>query len=82
MGDVGYNYSKRRPKKYHVKELATKKIFSRQKENNAIVKNVVDYIILQDNKKITVEYESHENINSEVDNRYLYGIDNISLDEK
>ena len=36
--------------------------------------------ILQDNRKLSVKYEAHENINSEVDDSYLYGIDNMSLD--
>ena len=55
---------------------------NRHQENNDVVQHVVNYIIFQQNKKLSVEDESHENINSKVDENYLYEIDDMSLDEK
>ena len=42
----------------------------------------MDEIILQKNIKLSVEEKARKNIDSEVDENYLYNIDNISLDEK
>ena len=55
---------------------------NRYQENNDVVQHVVNYIIFQQNKKLSVEDESHENIKSKVDENYLYEIDDMSLDEK
>ena len=55
---------------------------NRHQENNDVVQHVVNYIIFQQNKKLSVEDESHENIKSKVDENYLYEIDDMSLDEK
>ena len=41
----------------------------------------MDEIILQDNKKVSAEAESHEKINSEIDENNPYDIDNTSLDK-
>ena len=67
--DFGYKCSKRIPIKYHVKELENKKRLRQQKENNAVFQNADDYMILQYNKKLSVEYESYKNINYEVDKK-------------
>ena len=42
---------------------------------NAIFQNAVDDIIQQENKKFNVKYETHENIDDEVDKDDLYKID-------
>ena len=40
----------------------------------------MDDIILQYKNKVSAEYESHGNIDSEIDENGLYEIDNMSLD--
>ena len=57
------------------------KKFNKKKENNTIVYQAVDEIILQDNNELSVEYESHQKINSEINENDLYEIDKMSLDE-
>ena len=56
--------------------------FNKNQENNATVQHAFDKIILQDNEKLSAEDEAYENINSEIDENYLYKIDNMSLYEK
>ena len=82
MRDFGSKYSKRRPTKDHGQEPATKNNFNRKQENNGIVQHTFDDIILQDNKKLSMEEEAHEKIYSDADKSDLYEIDNMSLDEK
>ena len=55
--------------------------FNRQKENNAIVNNVVDEIILQENNKVSAEAEAHEKNEYYIDDNDLYHVDNMSLDD-
>ena len=57
-------------------------IFNRNKQKNDIVQHAVDEITLQENRKLSVEEKARENIDSEVEENYLYEIDNMSLDEK
>ena len=57
-------------------------IFNRNKQKNDIVQHAVDEITLQENRKLSVEEKARENTDSEVDENYLYEIDNMSLDEK
>ena len=45
----------------------TDKKLIRHQNNNAIVKHSAGEIIPQDNKRISVKYEAHENIGYEVD---------------
>ena len=80
LAGFGDKYSKIRPTKDHGHEPATKNKFNRQKEKNYIVNHAVDEIILQDNNKGSDEYESHENIDSKINENDLYDIDNMSLD--
>ena len=82
LGDFVTNYAKDGRTKYWLQKPATKKKFIRKNENNSIVQHSVYDIILQDNKKISVKDETHENINSEVDEEKLYKLDKISLDEQ
>ena len=42
----------------------------------------MDGILIQDNNKVSSEDESHENIESYINENDLYQIDNISLDDK
>ena len=57
------------------------KKFNKKKENNTIVHQAVDEIILHENNKLSAEYESHENIHSEMDEDDLYEIYSMSLDK-
>ena len=70
------------PTKEHRKDPETTKIFGRKKENNTVIQNSFDEIILQQNKKLSVEGETHQNINYEVDEDQLYEIDKTRIDEK
>ena len=70
------------PNKDLRQEPATKNKFSKQKENNDIVQHSVDESILQENKKLSVKYETRENIDSEVYEDELHGLDKMSLDDK
>ena len=81
LGYFGSRYYKSRPNKVRRKETATKKEFIRHQENNAIFKHAVDDITLHENKILSLEYEAHENIDSEVNENYLYEIYDMSLDE-
>ena len=67
MGEFGYNYSKSRPTKYRGQEPKISNKFNIWQDTNAIVNNAVYDIILQENNKPSVEYESHEKIDSEFD---------------
>ena len=42
----------------------------------------MDGILLQENNKVSAEEEAHKNIESELDENYLYQIDNMSLNDK
>ena len=81
MRKFNYKYSKIWPTQDQGQDPATKKKFNRKKENNDIFQNSVDDIILQDNMKLSVEEEEHENIDSEVDKNNIYEIDNMSIYE-
>ena len=63
------------PTEEHRKDPETTKIFGRKKENNTVIQNSFDEIILQQNKKLSVEGETHQNINYEVDEAQLFEID-------
>ena len=75
-------YFKRRPNKYCIQEPSPQKEFFRQQYNNSIVQNSVDELILQENKKLGVKYETHENIYDELDEDEIYDIYKMSLDDK
>ena len=81
LGDYGSKYYKIRPTKYYGHETAAKNKFIRQKDYNAIVQYEIDEIILQENNKLSAEYEAQEKINHEIDENDLYEIDTMSLDE-
>ena len=81
MGDFGSKYSKIRPSKDCGHDTSNRNKFNRQQDNNDIVNHAVDDINLQE-KKASAESESHENIESEIDGKNLYHIDNMSLDKK
>ena len=53
-----------------------------KKLKNAMVKYAVDEAILQENNKLSAEYEINDNINSDIYEGDLYDEDNMSLDEK
>ena len=55
--------------------------FNRQQDNNAIVNSAVDEILSHENKKVSAQKGSHENIKPDVDESQLYQIDNKSLDD-
>ena len=57
-------------------------MFGIQKENNAIIQHAVDEIILQENEKLSVKFETHENNDDEVKEDELYKLDKMILDEK
>ena len=82
LGDFGSNYSKVRPTKYQRQETTIKKTYGRQQENNAIVQHAVDDIFLQDKDKLSVEDETHKNIDGEVDEDELYNLEQMVFDEK
>ena len=44
----GANYTKSKTTKYHGNHTTPRKIFNRQQENNAIIKNLVDEILLNE----------------------------------
>ena len=80
LGDIGYKYSKSRHTKDCGQEPAKMMKFNINPENNAIFKNAVYDFILQENNKLSAEYEAHENIDYDIDKDDIYEIDNISLD--
>ena len=41
----------------------------------------MDEILLQENNKVSDESRAHKNIESELDENYIYQIDNTSIDE-
>ena len=64
--NFGSKYAKSRPNKELRQEPANKKKVGIQQENNYIVQHAVDEIILQE-KNAKCKDETHENIESEVD---------------
>ena len=82
LGEFDYKYSRIGPTKDHRKEFATKKKFIIQQNNNAIFNHAVNEIILKEDKILSVKYEAHETIDSEVDKDNIYEIDKMSLDDK
>ena len=47
-----------------------------------MVQHAVDETILQEKEKLSVKYETHENIYGKSGEDWLYDLDKISLDEK
>ena len=82
LEDFCSKYSKARPTKDHRLQPETKNKFNRHQENNYIVNHAVGDIILQENKKLSVNDEAQENVDSEVNENNLYDIDKMILDEK
>ena len=82
MGDFSTKYTKGRPTKYHMHNPETKKRFGIQQDNNTVIQHTVYYITLQENERLSLKYETHENIDDEVDEDDLYELDKMSLDEK
>ena len=82
LGDFGTKYDTYRSTKDHRQDPATKKSFGRQQENNTMIQHVVDEIILQQNEKLSVKYETRESIYNEVNEDDLPDLENISLDKK
>ena len=80
-GGFGSKYSKNRSTKDRGNEPKTSKNPGIHQYNNAIFHNAVDELILQDNKKLSVEDEAHKKMYSEIVNNDLHEIDNMSLDE-
>ena len=80
--DFGFKYAKRRHTKYRDNNPANIETFNRQQENNAIVKQWVDEILLEEDNKVSAEEEAQENIESDFNENDLYHIDNMSLDDK
>ena len=56
-------------------------VFNRQKQNNDIVNHEVDDIILQENSKVSAEAEAQESIYSEIEEKDLYNMNDMSIDE-
>ena len=81
VGDLGSKYSKSRCTQYCRHEPTTQRKFGRQQQKNAIVQHALNDIILQDNNKLSGEYEEHGNIYSEMYENNLYDIYNTSLNE-
>ena len=82
LGDLGSNYAKSSPTEDCGHDFANKKKLNRQQDNNAIVNHKLDEILLKGSNKVSVEAESHENIESELNENDLYQIYNMSIDEK
>ena len=81
-GNLVLSILKHRPTKYRGNDPATRKKFNRQKQNNDIVNHTVDEIFLQENNKVSDESETHENIESKLDDNDIYQIDNMRLNNK
>ena len=64
--NFGSKYAKSRPNKELRQDPANKNKVEIQQDNNYIVQHAVDEIILQE-KNAKCKYETHENIDSEVD---------------
>ena len=60
---------------------ANRKKFYREPNNMAIVNIAVDEILLQENQKVSATKEAHENIESGLDEKNLYQINNMSLED-
>ena len=48
----------------HGQEPAKIKKLNKKQENNAMSQHAVDEIILQENNKLSAQYETHDNIDS------------------
>ena len=81
LGDFCSKYSKIRPTKGHGQEPANIEKFNRKQDNNAMFQHVVDDTSLQEENKLSTEYESHENIDSEIYKDDPYEIEDKSLDK-
>ena len=64
------------------RRLQLKKMFGRHQDNNSIVQHSADEIITAENKTIRVEYETHDNIDDEINEDNMYKLDKMSIDEK
>ena len=65
----------------HGQEPAKIKKLNKKQENNAMSQHAVDEIILQENNKLSAQYETHDNIDSKTNKDNLYDIDIMNLDE-
>ena len=71
LGYFGSEYDKPRPTKYLGNNTIPENKFNRQQGNNVIINIAVDEILLHEN----------ENIESDFDDKELYHIDNMSLED-
>ena len=71
---------KKRPTKDRRHNTLPRYNFNIQQDNNAIVKNSGNEIILQENQKVSANKGAHENIESNIDEKKLYQIDDMSLE--
>ena len=69
------------PTNYRGNDTTDGNTFNRQQENNAIVNSEFDEIFLKETQKVSAEKGSHESIESHFDDRELYQIDNMSLED-
>ena len=67
VGDFCYKYAKSRPTNYRGNNPANKNEFSRQTNNNDIVKQEFYEILLHENHILSAEEESNQNIESDFD---------------
>ena len=82
LKDFGSKYSKISPTKDQVHDPVAWNKFKRQKQNDDNVNNAVDEIIKNNNIKVSVVAEAHENIESEIYENDKSLTWNMSLDEK
>ena len=78
LDDFGAKYAKDRTTKNHTHDPATNKKFVRQQEKNYVIQHAFDEIILQENEKLSVKDETHENIDDEFDEDEMYKLENES----
>ena len=81
LGDLGSKYVKSRPTKYSGHNPIPRNKFNIYKDMNAVVNSAVDEILLQENQKVSADNGSHENTESDFDEKKLYQINNTSLDD-
>ena len=65
----------------HGNHLVPRENFNRHMSNNAIINNVVDEILLNETQKVSAAREAPEFFDSDCDEKNLYQVEKISLEE-
>ena len=82
MGKFGIKYAAAQPTKDHRSDPVPWKMFHKKQENHTFINNEVDEIHIIESKTVrAINHESPEILKSYYNNRDLYQVENMSLDE-